>query len=368
MVERSNRGCEKCRKRGQKEFVHGVKNEKNECFQSLALGMIRKNHRNELDSLPDLLPTIAEPKQVEIDSSDTVLTRADLAWSISGWRMTDEGHYGWSRVHRIGCLSNELRGSMVKGAQDWNDFGEGRSSVLQGRDENLFEVEFRNDLMDSPPAVDWKVLMVVVAVRVDDRTNDWVKLMRAMAMVIDRYQCWDCHSPLSSTVNLRGRDLNAEGATNAWAGWKLVGTGGGVEENRTKVDNCRADKARRQAIGRRIRKLWEGKRQAGGLREDSGRDGKGSGGKDSLGSEKHHAEGAERGSIRDRRRTDIGYISKAVVERRLDRTVGPVGLWHWAVELGRRARQQHTVVRSSYHFRPGTKVNSTAGWDSGLID
>ncbi|CAH7678560.1 hypothetical protein PPACK8108_LOCUS13085 [Phakopsora pachyrhizi] len=84
---------------------------------------------------------------------------------------------------------------------DWNDFGEQQSSVLQGRDKNLFEVEFRNDLMDSPLAVDWKVLMVVVAVRVDDRTNDWVKLMRAMAMVvIDRYQCRDCHSPLSSTL------------------------------------------------------------------------------------------------------------------------------------------------------------------------
>ncbi|CAH7667042.1 hypothetical protein PPACK8108_LOCUS1417 [Phakopsora pachyrhizi] len=50
---------------------------------------------------------------------------------------------------------------------DWNDFGEQQSSVLQGRDENLFEVEFRNDLMDSPPAVDWKVLMVVVAVMVE---------------------------------------------------------------------------------------------------------------------------------------------------------------------------------------------------------
>ncbi|CAH7667040.1 hypothetical protein PPACK8108_LOCUS1415 [Phakopsora pachyrhizi] len=73
---------------------------------------------------------------------------------------------------------------------DWNDFG----------DENLFEVEFRNDLIDSPLALTVRVLMVVVAVRVDDRTNDWVqvrvrvrvrvKLMRAMAMVvIDRYQC-----------------------------------------------------------------------------------------------------------------------------------------------------------------------------------
>ncbi|CAH7684650.1 hypothetical protein PPACK8108_LOCUS18998 [Phakopsora pachyrhizi] len=36
------------------------------------------------------------------------------------------------------------------------------------RDENLFEVEFRNDLMDSPPAVDWKVMLVVVAVTVDE--------------------------------------------------------------------------------------------------------------------------------------------------------------------------------------------------------
>ncbi|CAH7689650.1 expressed protein [Phakopsora pachyrhizi] len=43
-----------------------------------------------LDSLPDCIPTIAEPKRVEIDSIDSVLTRADLAWSISGWRMTDE--------------------------------------------------------------------------------------------------------------------------------------------------------------------------------------------------------------------------------------------------------------------------------------
>ncbi|CAH7683132.1 hypothetical protein PPACK8108_LOCUS16466 [Phakopsora pachyrhizi] len=120
-----------------------------------------------------------EPKQVEIDSSDSVLTSADLAWSISGWRMTDEV---------VMLKGKRLLVTVTGGAQDWNDFG----------DENLFEVEFRNDLIDSPLAVDWKVLMVVVAVRVDDRTNDWVqvrvrvrvKLMRAMAMVvIDRYQC-----------------------------------------------------------------------------------------------------------------------------------------------------------------------------------
>ncbi|KAI8455513.1 hypothetical protein BY996DRAFT_6456629 [Phakopsora pachyrhizi] len=65
-----------------------------------------------------------------------------------------------------------------------------KEEVRPVRDENLFEVEFRNDLMDSPPAVDWKLLMVVVSVRVDDRTNDWVKLMRAMEIaVIDGYQC-----------------------------------------------------------------------------------------------------------------------------------------------------------------------------------
>ncbi|CAH7690875.1 hypothetical protein PPACK8108_LOCUS26332 [Phakopsora pachyrhizi] len=76
--------------------------------------------------------------------------------------------------------------TVTGGAQDWNDFGEQQSSVLQGRDENLFEVELRNDLMDSPPAVGWesdltvRVLMVVVAVR----------LIKAMTMVvIDRYQC-----------------------------------------------------------------------------------------------------------------------------------------------------------------------------------
>ncbi|CAH7670921.1 hypothetical protein PPACK8108_LOCUS5668 [Phakopsora pachyrhizi] len=74
-----------------------------------------------------------------------------------------------------------MRGSLVKGAQ---------VMLLEERDENLFEVDFRNDLMDSPLTIDWKVVMVVVAVTVDDRTNDWVKLMRAMAMVvIDRYQC-----------------------------------------------------------------------------------------------------------------------------------------------------------------------------------
>ncbi|CAH7677582.1 hypothetical protein PPACK8108_LOCUS12752 [Phakopsora pachyrhizi] len=49
-----------------------------------------------------------------------------------------------------------------------------------------------------------------------------------------------------------------------------------------------------------------------------------------------------------RRRTDIRYIGKAL-------GVGPVGLWHWVVEVGRRARQRHTVVRSSYHFRVGAK-------------
>ncbi|CAH7683204.1 hypothetical protein PPACK8108_LOCUS16599 [Phakopsora pachyrhizi] len=125
-----------------------------------------------LDSLPDGLPNIAEPKQVEIDSSDSVLTRADLAWSISGWRMTDElfmlkggqGLYFWSGFYRIGCLSDELRGSLVKGAQvifmiNWfsvqvsTDVG---LEVTPVRDENLFEVELRNDLMDSPPAVGWE--------------------------------------------------------------------------------------------------------------------------------------------------------------------------------------------------------------------
>ncbi|CAH7670127.1 hypothetical protein PPACK8108_LOCUS4815 [Phakopsora pachyrhizi] len=40
------------------------------------------------------------------------------------------------------------------------------------RDENLFEVEFRNDLMDSPPAVDWKVMMVVVAVTIEVEVDE----------------------------------------------------------------------------------------------------------------------------------------------------------------------------------------------------
>ncbi|KAI8458552.1 hypothetical protein BY996DRAFT_6589373 [Phakopsora pachyrhizi] len=53
------------------------------------------------------------------------------------------------------------------------------------------------------------------------------------------------------------------------------------------------------------------------------------GGKDSLG-------------LEDQRETGIGGISRRV-------TVG----------RGRRARRRHTEVRSSYHFRVRTKVNST---------
>ncbi|KAI8449403.1 hypothetical protein BY996DRAFT_6565870 [Phakopsora pachyrhizi] len=148
----------------------------------------------------------------EIDSSDSVLTRADLAWSISGWRMTDE-----VVMLKGKRLLVTVPGGPYNWLLDWNDFGEGQSSVLQGRpvrDENLFEVEFRNDLMDSPLADDWndgveltvRVVMVVVTVTVDDRTNDWVrvrvKLMRAMAMVVIDWQVgnggkrmtqqWDC--------------------------------------------------------------------------------------------------------------------------------------------------------------------------------
>ncbi|KAI8450814.1 hypothetical protein BY996DRAFT_6470333 [Phakopsora pachyrhizi] len=41
------------------------------------------------------------------------------------------------------------------------------------------------------------------------------------------------------------------------------------------------------------------------------------------------------------RRTDIGGISRTVVGR--------------ALGVGRRARRRHTEVRSSYHFRVGTK-------------
>ncbi|CAH7686200.1 hypothetical protein PPACK8108_LOCUS20816 [Phakopsora pachyrhizi] len=150
-----------------------------------------------------------------------------LGWVICGQRismgMTDEvvmlkGKRLLVTVPGVRAFTVGL-GSLVKGAQDWDDFGEGQSSVLQGRcqlmfapevrpvmDENLFEVEFRNDLMDSPLADDWKVVMVVVTVTVDDRTNDWVrvrvKLMRAMAMVVIDWQVgnggkrmtqqWDC--------------------------------------------------------------------------------------------------------------------------------------------------------------------------------
>ncbi|CAH7666650.1 hypothetical protein PPACK8108_LOCUS999 [Phakopsora pachyrhizi] len=120
----------------------------------------------------------------EIDSSDSMLTRADLAWSISGW-MTDEV------VMLKGKRLFVTVPGGISGQGYWNDNHQFyKEEVRPVRDENLIEVEFRNDLMDSPPAVDWKVVIVVVAVTVDDRTNDWLKLMRAMGMVvIDRYQC-----------------------------------------------------------------------------------------------------------------------------------------------------------------------------------
>ncbi|KAI8446329.1 hypothetical protein BY996DRAFT_6443521 [Phakopsora pachyrhizi] len=54
-------------------------------------------------------------------------------------------------------------------------------------------------------------------------------------------------------------------------------------------------------------------------------------------------------SQRPKRRTDIWGISKAVVGR-------AVGEDCWAG-----ARRRHTEVRSSYHFRVRTEVNSTAG-------
>ncbi|CAH7677142.1 hypothetical protein PPACK8108_LOCUS12280 [Phakopsora pachyrhizi] len=55
--------------------------------------------------------------------------------------------------------------------------------------------------------------------------------------------------------------------------------------------------------------------------------------------------------LKDQRRTDIRDISKAVVGRAVNLLI--------KLGVGRRARQRHTEVRSSYHFRVGTKVNST---------
>ncbi|KAI8445516.1 hypothetical protein BY996DRAFT_6510205 [Phakopsora pachyrhizi] len=85
-------------------------------------------------------------------------------------------------------------------------------------------------------------------------------------------------------------------------------------------------------IVRRIRKPWEGKRpeevSVGLVRRRAARkSGKGE-------------------SRRPKRRTDIWGISKAVVGRAVR-------------EDCRRARRRHTEVRSSYHFRVRTEVNST---------
>ncbi|KAI8456687.1 hypothetical protein BY996DRAFT_6502068 [Phakopsora pachyrhizi] len=128
-----------------------------------------------------------------------------------------------------------------------------------------------------------------------------------------------------------------------------AGTGGGVKGSRMGVDNHRAHKARKRAPKKNVDWLTDkeamGRKRQGGAAQGETEKELG-GGKDSLGG---------------KRRTDIRYIGKAVVERRSDRTVGPVGLWHWAVKVGRRARRRHTVVQSSYHFRVGAKVNSTPG-------
>ncbi|KAI8449592.1 hypothetical protein BY996DRAFT_6509695 [Phakopsora pachyrhizi] len=61
--------------------------------------------------------------------------------------------------------------------------------------------------------------------------------------------------------------------------------------------------------------------------------------------------------LKDQRRTDIRDISKAVIGRVVNLLI--------KLGVGRRARQRHTEVQSSYHFRAGTKVNSTSGWASG---
>ncbi|KAI8446776.1 hypothetical protein BY996DRAFT_6559862 [Phakopsora pachyrhizi] len=89
---------------------------------------------------------------------------------------------------------------------------------------------------------------------------------------------------------------------------------------------------------RRIRKPWEGKRPAGGRRVIKGM-------KVSV--------GLVRRRLEDQRRTDIGGISRTVVGRALG--VGP------AEGLGGGTQE----VRSSYHFRVRTKVNSTSGRASG---
>ncbi|KAI8449119.1 hypothetical protein BY996DRAFT_6536200, partial [Phakopsora pachyrhizi] len=104
-------------------------------------------------------------------------------------------------------------------------------------------------------------------------------------------------------------------------------------------------------IVQRIRKPWEGKRPAGGRRgykrREIDRDGKKK--KDHIISGKRIwnilmktevSVRLVRRRLEDQKKADIGGISKAVVGRG-------------------RARRRHTEVRSSYHFRVRTKVNST---------
>ncbi|KAI8443676.1 hypothetical protein BY996DRAFT_6592461 [Phakopsora pachyrhizi] len=158
-------------------------------------------------------------------------------------------------------------------------------------------------------------------------------------------------SPLDSNYNAPGINQGYPGLrynsrpTRKIPKAEAAGTGGGQGENqlgRVAVSReiiAGPTKASIDAsASQRRMKLWEGKRQAGGLREDSG----------------EVSVGLVRRCIRDRRRTDIGYISKAV-GRNFWLGVGPVGLWRWAVKVGRRARQWHAVVRSSYHFRQTTE-------------
>ncbi|KAI8460034.1 hypothetical protein BY996DRAFT_6558655 [Phakopsora pachyrhizi] len=170
--------------------------------------------------------------------------------------------------------------------------------------------------------------------------------------------CETKEQPMRVTTNIGNTPKLVGKRERAWAGWKPIIAG---LTKQHKLDNGgRGKQPNKEAMGR------EG---AGGLGEIVGRWAGGYRRRDGKG----RFSGVRETPRRDRRRTDIRYISKAVVEKQSDRTVGPVGLWHWAVKVGRRARQWHTVVRSSYHFRgPKTLLTKRShgelfGMESGVI-
>ncbi|KAI8459838.1 hypothetical protein BY996DRAFT_6558336 [Phakopsora pachyrhizi] len=153
---------------------------------------------------------------------------------------------------------------------------------------------------------------------------------------------------------LKGTEQSTQVTTDTKNTQKRVGTGWDGRwstqelESRTRVDNHRANKARKQAqgnkwwrrIGQTIRKLWEGKRQEGGPGGINGgmeKENKSDRQEVSVGLIRPRETPRRKGEVSGAGDRLISGISvRRVVEGRSDKT---------AVKVGRRARWRHTVMR-----------------------